>query len=106
MGLESEGASKCPRANRSPVTRCPGYYYVQGVHKWQAPVDDGCVGGGTAAWGDNLIGHAKLTVGSPIRVELGLFDDHGRLDAWALPWSKLEPSKLDRRVEVRDPRSL
>jgi len=73
------------------------YYYVQGVHKWQAdcmtttdlPVT------ATAEWGDNLAGDAKLKVGQPIRVELGLFDDTGiGMDGFNVV--KLEPEKLDR----------
>ena len=51
---------------------------------------------GTAEWGDNLSGDAKLKVGSPIRVELGLFDDTGACRCRATPSIKLEPSKLDR----------
>ena len=35
----------------------------------------------TAEWGDNLAGDAKLKVGQPIRVELGLFDDTGVTNA-------------------------
>ncbi len=50
---------------------------------------------GTAQWGDNLSGDAKLKVGSPIRVELGLFDDTGEEMVGYLV-DKLEPSKLDR----------
>jgi hypothetical protein len=50
---------------------------------------------GTAAWGDNLSGDAKLKVGSPIRVELGLFDDTG-VSLLGYTVVKLEPSKLDR----------
>ena len=51
------------------------YYYVQGVHKWQAPCNSSTAVDlpVTAGWGDNLSGDAKLKVGSPIRVELGLF---------------------------------
>jgi hypothetical protein len=73
----------------------PGYYYVQGVHKWQAEWMTATSGAGTAAWGDNLIGQAKKTVGSPIRVELGLFDTTGfSMEGFAVV--KLEPLKLDR----------
>ncbi|HYN56410.1 MAG TPA: hypothetical protein VES03_04340 [Motilibacterales bacterium] len=49
------------------------YFYVQGVHTWQAsclPAESAT--GVAAAWGDNLTGDAKLKVGSPIRVEIGL----------------------------------
>ena len=54
------------------------YYYVQRVNYWQAQAytyAGTTVKTGTAAWGDNLAGDASLKVGSPIRVELGLFDD-------------------------------
>jgi uncharacterized membrane protein YgcG len=50
-------------------------WFVQGVHKWQAPcMTSNAVGlvPVTGAWGDNLTGDAKLKVGSPIRVELVL----------------------------------
>jgi len=71
------------------------YWFVQGVHKWQAQCayDDSAIA--TAEWGDNLAGDAKLKVGQPIRVELGLFDDTGiAMDGFDV--IKLEPSKLDR----------
>ena len=74
------------------------YYYVQRVSKWQAQAytyAGTTVKTGTAKWGDNLSGDAKLKVGSPIRVELGLFDDTGvSLQGYTVV--KLEPSKLDR----------
>jgi hypothetical protein len=74
------------------------YYYVQGVHTWQgqcyattAVVDV------TAEWGDNLSGDAKLKTGSPIRVELGLFNSTGAsMDGYTV--IKLDPSALDREA--------
>lgn len=75
----------------------PGYYYVQGVHKWQCDAIsvETISKTATAEWGDNLAGDAKLKVGQPIRVELGLFDDTGlMMDGFNV--IKLEPSKLDR----------
>jgi hypothetical protein len=70
-------------------------YYVQGVHKWQAQCYTAAAATGTAEWGDNLSGDAKLKVGSPIRVELGLFDGTGvTMDGYTIV--KLEPEKLDR----------
>ena len=75
------------------------FYYVQGIHTWRA----GCLQGLTAAtadaeWGDNLAGDAKLKVGSPIRVEIGLLADETMplpdLTGWEVV--KLEPSELDR----------
>lgn len=75
------------------------YYYVQRVNgPWQAQAykyTGTATRTGTAEWGDNLVGDAKLKVGSPIRVELGLFDDTGEaLDGYLV--EKLEPDKLDR----------
>jgi hypothetical protein len=72
------------------------YYYVQGVHKWQAQCYSTTgTPGVVAAWGDNLTGDAKLKAGSPIRVELGLFNSTGpAVDGYTVV--KLEPSKLDR----------
>lgn len=71
------------------------YYFVQGVHKWQAECTTATSATATAEWGDNLAGDAKLQVGKPIRVELGLFDDTG-LQMQGFNVVKLEPSKLDR----------
>lgn len=71
------------------------YYFVQGVHTWQAECTTATSATATAEWGDNLGGDAKLKSGSPIRVELGLFDDTGlSMDGYNV--IKLEPSKLDR----------
>jgi hypothetical protein len=93
---------ECVTGNDGPVCVEAGNYFVQGVHKWQAP----CMRKTYAAdeprievyglWGDNLAGDAKFKVGSPIRVELSLWARYG------LEWQdgytviKLEPSKLDR----------
>lgn len=71
------------------------YYFVQGVHKWQAECTRVTSATATGEWGDNLAGDAKLQVGKPIRVELGLFDDTG-LQMQGFNVIKLEPSKLDR----------
>ncbi len=49
-----------------------GYYFVQGIHKWQAECLNAATATAAAEWGDNLTGTAKLSVGSPIRVEVGL----------------------------------
>lgn len=83
----------------NPLTGYPinplAYYYVQGVHKWQAQCYNDAEAIATAEWGDNLSGDAKLKVGSPIRVELGLFDATGvTMDGYTVV--KLEPEKLDR----------
>jgi hypothetical protein len=71
------------------------YYYIQGVHTWQAECVTANSATSTAEWGDNLAGDAMLKAGSPIRVELGLFDDTG-LSMQGFDVIKLEPSKLDR----------
>jgi hypothetical protein len=74
------------------------YYYVQGVHTWQGTTDIATTATATAEWGDNLAGDAKLKVGKPIRVELGLFDDTG-LQMEGFTVVKLEPEKLDREAK-------
>ena len=75
------------------------YYYVQRVNYWQAQAytyAGTTVKTGTAAWGDNLAGDASLKVGSPIRVELGLFDDSGDVALQGYKVEKLQPALLDR----------
>ncbi len=72
------------------------YYYVQGVHKWQAQCYKAPSASATAAWGDNLGGDASLKVGSPVRVELGLFEDDPLVSLQGYTVTKLEPLKLDR----------
>jgi len=71
------------------------YFFVQGVHAWQAECTTAEFATATAEWGDNLGGDAKLKVGKPIRVELGLFDDMGQ-QMQGFNVIKLEPSELDR----------
>ena len=78
------------------------YYYVQGEHTWQAECVTSDAASAGAFWGDNLAGDAKLKVGMPIRVEIGLeylMDDPDTeevegMDGFSVV--KLEPSKLDR----------
>lgn len=73
------------------------YYYIQGAHKWQAQCFNDTFATATAEWGDNLTGDASLKVGSPIRVELGLFNaSTAVLPMYGFNVVKLEPSKLDR----------
>ena len=85
----------------TPATLFPidtsAYYYVQGVNKWQAQCT--VVAKGTPVyvkgeWGDNLTGDAKLKPGSPIRVELLMFDENAIYQGYSVV--KLEPSTLDR----------
>lgn len=71
------------------------YYYVQGVNTWQAQCYTATSATATAAWGDNLAGDAKMSVGSPIRVELGLFDSTG-VSMAGYTVVKLDPNALDR----------
>ena len=53
-----------------------GEYYVQGVNAWQAECGATTTAlNVTADWGDNLGGDAKTSVGSPVRVEVGLMVD-------------------------------
>jgi hypothetical protein len=75
------------------------YYYVQGVNAWQAQCvlfPPSALGRDvTGAWGDNLTGDAKLKVGSPIRVELLLWDASTELH-YGYEVVKLDPLALDR----------
>ncbi len=97
----SEAPSVLVAPNGMPLTGYEidpaAYYYVQGVSKWQAQCFSATFATATAEWGDNLSGDASLKAGSPIRVELGLFN----ADTTVVPMQgytvlKLEPSKLDR----------
>ncbi|HEU4526802.1 MAG TPA: hypothetical protein VFT80_02600 [Actinomycetota bacterium] len=74
------------------------YYYVQGVHSWQADCATATTGVKVSgAWGDNLSGDAKLKAGKPIRVELGLFESGDPLVVMnGFDVDKLEPDALDR----------
>ena len=88
------------------------FYYVQGVHYWQAscieldPAGDEFVSPEvTAHWGDNLTGEAALKTNSPIRVEVGLVAVEPEIyeAVYETNWigwmvEKLEPDKLDREA--------
>lgn len=86
----------------TPLTGYPidpaAYYYVQGVNTWQAQCYTAASASVTAAWGSNLTGgEAKLSVGKPIRVELGLFNANTAaqsMDGYTV--DKLDPNALDR----------
>jgi len=103
-GLTCDGMSVAPETD--PLVPLSGYelspssyYYVQGVHSWRAScLQDYTAATVDAEWGDNLAGDAKLKVGSPIRVEIGLLVDEmtelPELTGWEVV--KLEPSQLDR----------
>lgn len=78
-----------------------GYYFVQRDAAWQAPctLNASAVSPvvATGAWGDNLAGDAMLKVGSPIRVELVLWDASGlSVGQQGYKVIKLEPAELDR----------
>jgi hypothetical protein len=90
-----------------------GFYFVQGVDQWQAPCMDMVYAPDATElidvfgqWGDNLAGDAKFKVGSPIRVELTLWDyyqheialtDNTQFEPQlGYRVIKLEPSELDR----------
>jgi hypothetical protein len=94
-GLTCNGDYRTPTG--TPLTGYPvaGYYYVQGTHSWQAGcLENQTTATVTAAWGDNLGGDAKLKVGSPIRVEMGLNAGDQGLAGFTVV--KLEPALLDR----------
>ena len=97
FSLTCDGTSESPDG-QTPATgyTLAGSYYVQGVNTWQAQCDDGLEAAtATAAFGDNLTGTAKKAVGSPIRVEIGLFESPATpMTGWDVV--KLEPSQLDR----------
>jgi len=100
-GPVCDGEYRAPAPTEVPLTGFEidpaAYYYVQGVNVWQAgcllkaPADAPAV---LADWGDNLTGTAKMSVGSPIRVEVGL--DALAQGLEGLTVVKLEPSKADR----------
>jgi hypothetical protein len=92
-----------PKDEGGPVCVAEGYYYVQRDAKWQAP----CFTAMSTPvavlgkWGDNLAGgSASLKVGSPIRVEMVLWDSapvaDGQTGYFVI---KLEPTELDRESD-------
>lgn len=89
----------CAETNDGLVCVDAGYYFVQRDAAWQAPctTQTGSPVTATGAWGDNLAGDAKLKVGSPIRVELVLWDAGGlSTGQQGYKVIKLEPAELDR----------
>jgi hypothetical protein len=95
-GLTCDGAwFSVPTGDPYTGYTLPGYYYVQGVNSWQATCGYATSATVTAEWGDNLGGDARLKTGSPIRVEIGLFDTTpNAYTGWVV--QKLEPAQLDR----------
>ncbi len=95
-GLTCDGSSfSVPTGDPYTGYTLEGYYYVQGVNSWQATCDYAGSATVSAEWGDNLGGDARLKTGSPIRVEVGLFDKApNAYTGWDVV--KLEPAQLDR----------
>jgi hypothetical protein len=87
----------CAETNDGQVCVDAGYYFVQRDAAWQAPCKVVTSVNANGAWGDNLAGDAMLKVGSPIRVELVLWDNSGQ-SSGQLGYKviKLEPAELDR----------
>ena len=76
----------------------PGNYFVQRDAVWQAPCAVTSTASAFGKWGDNLAGgDAMLKVGSPIRVELLLWESAGFADGQVgYNVIKLQPNELDR----------
>ncbi len=90
-------AAACADTHDGVVCVDEGHYFVQRDAKWQAPCKVYESINAEGAWGDNLAGDAMLKVGSPIRVELVLWDTSGEssgLQGYKV--IKLEPAELDR----------
>lgn len=94
FGLTCDGTNVDPTGTPLTGYSVPGSYYVQGLHTWRAACTTATTASVAAAWGDNLSGDAKLKVGSPIRVEMGL--DAGQQNMAGYTVVKLEPDELDR----------
>ena len=90
-------AAACALTHDGEVCVDEGHYFVQRDAVWQAPCMLSESGQAKGAWGDNLAGDAMLKVGSPIRVELVLWDfsgDSSGKEGYKV--IKLEPAELDR----------
>lgn len=87
----------CAETHDGLVCMDAGYYFVQRDAAWQAPCKVSESATAIGAWGDNLAGDAMLKVGSPIRVELVLWDASGEsVGQQGYKVIKLEPAELDR----------
>lgn len=94
----------CAATNDGTVCVDAGRYFVQRDAAWQAPCKVVSSVNATGAWGDNLAGDAKLKVGSPIRVELVLWDNSGQsAGQQGYRVIKLEPAELDRLSDYGHP---
>jgi hypothetical protein len=90
-------AAACAETNDGVVCVDEGSYFVQRDAVWQAPCKVAPSSTAIGAWGDNLAGDAMLKVGSPIRVELVLWDASGESAGQkGYKVIKLEPAELDR----------
>jgi len=83
------------------VTVDEGFYYKQRDAAWQAPCMTAASASALGKWGDNIAGgDASLKVGSPIRVELVLWESAGAADTQQGYYViKLEPAELDRLAD-------
>jgi hypothetical protein len=87
----------CALTHDGEVCVAEGNYFVQRDAAWQAPCRTYPTITAIGAWGDNLAGDAMLKVGSPIRVELVLWNDSTESDGQlGYKVIKLEPAELDR----------
>jgi len=87
----------CAMTHDGEVCVGPGNYFVQRDAAWQAPCWVVATANADAKWGDNLAGgDAMLKVGSPIRVELLLFDSVLSAGQMGYNVVKLQPNELDR----------
>jgi hypothetical protein len=87
----------CALTHDGEVCVDEGYYFVQRDAAWQAPCRTLTETNAIGAWGDNLAGDAILKVGSPIRVELVLWNATTESDGkQGYKVIKLEPAELDR----------
>jgi hypothetical protein len=90
-------AAACAETHDGEVCVDEGHYYVQRDAAWQAPCMVSETANAIGAWGDNLAGDAMLKVGSPIRVELVLWNYSVESDGQeGYKVTKLEPAELDR----------
>jgi hypothetical protein len=96
----SDAPSPLVSPSGTPLTgyEVPGYYWVQKVHTWQAECFNDTGASVYGNWGDNLTGDAKLSTGSPIRVELVLTNmtDFGGAPMAGFTVIKLQTSLADR----------
>lgn len=107
-GADDQNPSALVPPTGTPLTgyEVAGYYWVQKVHTWKAQCFNASYASVFGAWGDNLAGDAKLSTGSPIRVEIVLTntDDFTATGSNTVPSGtlqgykviKLQPSTLDR----------